>query len=217
MSTFSERLRKSLIDSNLKQSQLAEMVGVKQQAISYLCSGKTSQTRHLNSIANALNVDPGWLMTGVAPKNTPKGVELNARSVVLAPLIPLDDLKKYRSIEEAIMAGGWKEDLIPRENLDEINEGNVITVPMNDNSMEPDIPKGISVVVSDYIKPRPGAKVVIKVGESLVIREYREAEEGYRLAPVNNIYAEKTIKGDQDLRKLYGVCIGTLKYERLEF
>ena len=64
MSTLAKRLKSARLNNELTQAQLAELVGVSQNSIQKIENGTTQETKHLLSIANALNVDPNWLQTG---------------------------------------------------------------------------------------------------------------------------------------------------------
>lgn len=63
MSTYAERLQKALAHAGISKAELARRVGVKDQAIQYLCRrGKGS--RYTYRIAMALGVSTNWLETG---------------------------------------------------------------------------------------------------------------------------------------------------------
>ncbi|EAP2255475.1 helix-turn-helix transcriptional regulator [Salmonella enterica] len=61
--------------SGLSQAQLAEMVGISQPAIQKMSSGKTSGTRKMVELANALKVRPEWLSSGVGEMRYQEGPE----------------------------------------------------------------------------------------------------------------------------------------------
>lgn len=66
MSTYSERLVLAMAVKGWKQTALAEAVGIKPQAIQYLCSrGKGS--RHNGKIALKCGVNPEWLSDDEGP------------------------------------------------------------------------------------------------------------------------------------------------------
>ncbi|GAA0468146.1 helix-turn-helix transcriptional regulator [Tatumella punctata] len=64
MDDLSHRLKQKRAELNLTQAQLAEMVGVKQQSIQLIESGKTQRPRLLFEIAHALKCDAAWLLYG---------------------------------------------------------------------------------------------------------------------------------------------------------
>ncbi|RNW09795.1 XRE family transcriptional regulator [Morganella morganii subsp. morganii] len=64
MSTLSERVKTRRVALNLTQSELAEMVGLKQQSIQQIESGFIKRPRFIVEIATALKCDPSWLICG---------------------------------------------------------------------------------------------------------------------------------------------------------
>lgn len=64
MKTLSERLNHALQLTGVTQSELARRIGIKQQSISQICSGKSARSRYTMQIAEALRVNAHWLATG---------------------------------------------------------------------------------------------------------------------------------------------------------
>ncbi|CDH06838.1 helix-turn-helix domain-containing protein [Xenorhabdus bovienii] len=64
METLSERIRARRSEMSLTQSELAAIVGVKQQSIQQAESGLVKRPRFIVEIANALKCDPSWLING---------------------------------------------------------------------------------------------------------------------------------------------------------
>ena len=66
---FQERLRKLLNDKGISASELSRLSGVGKSDISnYLKCKYSPKQDKIYLIAQALNVDPGWLMTGIEQK-----------------------------------------------------------------------------------------------------------------------------------------------------
>lgn len=63
--TFSERLKASRKMRGLSQEEVAQRAGIKQTSYSQLENGRSKSSRHLLQLAEALDVDPHWLLTGV--------------------------------------------------------------------------------------------------------------------------------------------------------
>lgn len=64
MNTLRERLKSKRLALGLTQSELAERVSLKQQAIQLIEAGKTLQPRCILGLARALKCDPSWLLYG---------------------------------------------------------------------------------------------------------------------------------------------------------
>lgn len=67
MSDLASRLKKSRLNANKSQEEVAQFVGIKQPTYQALESGKTKKSAFLPLIANFLSVDPFWLATGKNP------------------------------------------------------------------------------------------------------------------------------------------------------
>lgn len=70
ISTYAERLKRALKDKHMTQKELAERIGVTQQTIGHLCSGRSTGSKHTPTIAAALGIDPVWLETGNDQRRT---------------------------------------------------------------------------------------------------------------------------------------------------
>ncbi|MGJ0627935.1 helix-turn-helix domain-containing protein [Xenorhabdus bovienii] len=64
METLSERIKVRRSEMNMTQSELAAIVGIRQQAIQQIESGLIKRPRFILEIANALSCDPVWLING---------------------------------------------------------------------------------------------------------------------------------------------------------
>lgn len=71
MENFSTRLRETMEKQGISAAELSRRSGVGKNMISYYMNGKfKAKQNKLVHIAEALNVDPGWLMNGVEQKVT---------------------------------------------------------------------------------------------------------------------------------------------------
>ena len=92
MSDLGKRLEKARVLAGLKQEELAEKVGVTQQAISRIEEGKTKNPRNLKAIAAALNVSVNFLMSGDEDfidsyrTDTEKGIDINRMMEIMSVL-----------------------------------------------------------------------------------------------------------------------------------
>ena len=99
-STLGSRIKAVLSERQMSQAELARLVGVKQQTISYICTheGGAESSRYAGRIAEVLGVNPNWLQTGRGGKHDPlvrielAGVEL---SVSRVPLLKTEDIPGF--------------------------------------------------------------------------------------------------------------------------
>jgi transcriptional regulator with XRE-family HTH domain len=70
-STLGSRIKQVLSEREMSQAELARLVGVKQQTISYICSheGGAGTSRYAMKIADVLGVNPLWLQSGKGGKD----------------------------------------------------------------------------------------------------------------------------------------------------
>ena len=64
MHSFGPRLRQAIEQADITQQELADKLGVTQQAIQYACSGKAKGSKHIEKMAKLLKVSPEWLAFG---------------------------------------------------------------------------------------------------------------------------------------------------------
>lgn len=70
--TFNKRLNKALEDNNMKPADLARVTGISEATISQYRSGYSKpKDKRLVQLANALHVDPSWLMGLDVPMKRP--------------------------------------------------------------------------------------------------------------------------------------------------
>ena len=95
MTTIGERIKAAREALGFSQDELARRVGIKQQSVAELESGKTRTTKHLLKFARALGQSPEWLDSGngsmaqTPPETLPQpnaGARLPAPSVAAMPI-----------------------------------------------------------------------------------------------------------------------------------
>lgn len=64
METISQRVKARRCELNLTQSQLAELVGIKQQSIQAIESGSTKRPRFIFELSKSLKCSAAWLQQG---------------------------------------------------------------------------------------------------------------------------------------------------------
>ncbi len=79
--TLGDRLGRVLQERSLSQSELARQVGVRPQAIQYICDKKAKRSSFVAEIAEALNISPFWLATGKGLREPWGALDAGARLV----------------------------------------------------------------------------------------------------------------------------------------
>lgn len=98
MSEFKDRLRKAIFEKQIKASELSRLTGIGKSDISNYLNGKyLAKQNKVYMLAKALDVDPGWLITGIEPEQNvverqiPIVVPDNDRFVKLVNYMPEED------------------------------------------------------------------------------------------------------------------------------
>lgn len=99
---FNTRLREAIEKEGITASELSRISGVSKSDISYYLKGRYAPKQDkCYMLAKALNVDPGWLMTGAEPAKHDYIADIN------------DRLDQIKTIEAQIIAAGV--DSMPKE------------------------------------------------------------------------------------------------------
>ena len=211
MSDLGARIRKVLTEKHISQSQLARLVGVKQQTISYICSPDSPATtsRYATKIAQALGVNPTWLQHGEGDRFDPmvridlEGVLL---SVVRVPLLaPADVLPFVKS------GDNYKNKRVMMTDS-EIGAG-AFAVEIEGDSMNPSFKHGDRVVIDPTLAAEPGDFVVAEIGGAVTFRKFRQRDaQHFELVPLNSDWP--TVSSEQSSIKVLGVMAEHRSYRR---
>ena len=212
MSDLGARIRRVLTEKHLTQSQLARLVGVKQQTISYICSPDSPATtsRYATKIAQVLGVNPAWLQHGEGDQFDPMvRIELEGvlLSVVRVPLLALSEVVVY------LKSGENKNKKVMMTDS-EIGEGS-FAIEIEGDSMNPSFKQGDRVVIDPMLAAEPGDFVAAHVGGAVTFRKYRQRDaKHFELVPLNNDWP--TISSEQSEVKLLGVMAEHRSYRRIK-
>ena len=101
---FGDRLRKAIADKGISASELSRMSGVGKSDISYYLSGRyLPKQDKCYMMARALDVNPGWLMTGIEQKTTEELREVPVKDTQeLVKLIQAMSIEDYTLVMAAI-------------------------------------------------------------------------------------------------------------------
>jgi SOS-response transcriptional repressor LexA len=184
MAELGARIRQVLLERGLTQSQLARLVGVKQQTISYICAPESpaSSSRYAPKIATILGVNPQWLQSGEGGKYDPtvrielEGVELSVKKV---PFLAPKNIKPFLAGETTDTRKGLMTDAEAG--------GRAFAVEIEGDSMSPIFRPGDRVVVDPDLHPEPGDFVLAQSQGVITFRKYRARGDGvFELAPLND-------------------------------
>jgi SOS-response transcriptional repressor LexA len=211
MAELGSRIRLVLSEKGLSQAQLARLVGVKQQTISYICAidSPASTSRYATKIAQVLGVNPSWLQSGEGGQHDPsvrievEGVELTVRRV---PLVSSKDVPVLLQDGEAFTKRAGL--------MTDANAGpRAFAVEIEGDSMRPLFRPGDRVVVDPDIQPEPGDFVVAQVQGAVTFRKYRVREdEEFELVPMNDDWP--VVRSDGDQVKILGVMVEHRSYRK---
>lgn len=209
MAELGARIRQVLTEKGLTQSQLARLVGVKQQTISYICAPDSPATasRYAPKIAQVLGVNPTWLQSGEGGRYDPtvrielEGVEL---AVQLVPLLPNAHVMAFLAGDNADMRQGLMTDAKAGKRA--------FAVEIEGDSMRSLFRPGDRVVIDPDLTPEPGDFVLAQHQGAVTFRKYRaRADQGFELAPLNDDWP--TIRPDSDT-KILGVMVEHRSYRK---
>lgn len=211
MAQLGARIRQVLAEKHLTQAQLARLVGVKQQTISYICAtdSPASTSRYATKIAQVLGVNPSWLQSGEGGRHDPsvrievEGVELVVRQV---PLVAINGVP-------ALLGGAGNAAVEAGLMTDAKTGPRSFAVEIEGDSMRPLFRPGDRIVVDPDLHPEPGDFVVAQVRGAVTFRKYRAREgSAFELTPMNDDWPI-TRSDDGDV-KVLGVMIEHRSYRK---
>lgn len=214
MTTLSERLNRALELTGISQSELARRIGIKQQSISQISSGKSARSRYTTQIAEALGINVHWLATGDG------SIGLGVGNVEQGP-----DIRGKIPLINWVQAGGWTEigDGFAYEDAEEwiIATGKVhggcFALRVKGDSMENpggrrSIPEGAVIVVDPEASYSSGSLVVARLDDSkeATVKQLVMDGEQRFLKPLNPQYPAIPINGNCTI-------IGVVKQAIIDF
>ncbi|NHC02360.1 helix-turn-helix transcriptional regulator [Acinetobacter sp. 187] len=211
MKTLGERLKKARRDARLSQQQVADAVGIKQPTYQSLESGKNLKSAYIPQIADLLNVDTNWLLTGSGSNETDdlvrKIVEKAHNSLLNDPnnnegrvSVNLVNIKFNKDesgqitfdYSEVIDQVSFKNSFFEKHGVD---PKNVITAESTDDAQSPHINSGdiFAIDLSDTVVKDGGFYVIYFEGEILLKKIFKEQGNILSLESLNDKYRAKKI------------------------
>ena len=204
------RIRQVLESKGISQAQLARLVGVKQQTISYICGtdSPASTSRYATKIAQALGVNPAWLQSGEGDQHDPvvriemNGIEMSVRQV---PILSGDEAAAFAEGKE------------PKQGKSLMTDADISTrafaMEIEGESMAPAFKPGDRVVIDTKVMPEPGDFVAARAQGLLTFRKYRaRGADLFELVPLNEDWP--VLRSDSCDIKVLGVMAEHRSYRR---
>lgn len=210
--SLGSRIKQILDEKGMSQSQLARLVGVKQQTISYICSPENpaSTSRYATKIAEALGVNPVWLQTGDGGQYNPVvRIEVEGVSVLLKriPLLRTEEVLPFLDGTHSTTKKG-----IEVMTDSEVSKG-AFAIEIEGDSMKPTFKAGDRVVIDPNIAPEPGDFVAAAVGPAITFRKFRSRTfDSFELVPLNDDWP--TIRSDNGEARILGVMAEHRSYRK---
>lgn len=206
------RIKQILDEKGMSQSQLARLVGVKQQTISYICSpdSPAGTSRYATKIAEALGVNPVWLQTGDGGQYNPVvRIEVEGVSVLLKriPLLRTEEVLPFIDGTHSTTKKGIE------VMTDSEVSGGAFAIEIEGDSMKPTFKAGDRVVIDPNIKPEPGDFVAASVGSAITFRKYRSRGfNSFELVPLNDDWP--TVASENEDIRVLGVMAEHRSYRK---
>jgi len=197
--TLAKRLIEAREKSGLTQAQLAEKVGIKQQSIYQIEDGQTKKPRHIEKIAEVLNVSSSWLLFG-----EPGGAEIINKNKV--PVYSWDGIFNEKKITDFI-------DPV-------ILSSNNFALKVEDDSMRnfyehtPTFPAGTIIIINNKTEAKPGKYVIARQKDNPdaipIFRRYIASTAGKKLMPLNGALYDKE---DAENFDIIGVVVASMNLD----
>lgn len=212
--TLGSRIRQVLQERGMTQSELARLVGVKQQTVSYICADKGAESsRYATRIAQVLGVNPSWLQHGGHGKHDPiVRIEMSGVELALArvPVISEQDVLQFAET-------GKLPENVGRTLMTDARTGpRCFAIELEGDSMAPQFVNGDKIVIDPDIHPEPGDFVCATINGAITFRKYRErgrsnGDHLFELVPMNQDWP--TVRSE-DGAQVVGVMTEHRTYRR---
>jgi phage repressor protein C with HTH and peptisase S24 domain len=183
MSGVGTRIKKAREALGMTQTTLAKAVGVSQQAVMELESGRAKGTKHCAKFARALGQDPLWLETGDGRMREAAKAKRQAKSdapdmlpdVANFERIPVIDIRTSsgrgaigdgeRTVGFWMFSTDWLRAVTPAP------FSQLVVVQVSGDSMEPTLHNGdYALIDSSQLNPRREGIYVLRIDDTLMIK-----------------------------------------------
>lgn len=188
-SIFSERLRRAMFLTGLRQADLIEKTGIDKGSVSSYVSGRYKpNAEKITKLAAALDVSPSWLIgESEEMKRVPRSVSDLPLPIVLPSKIPvIGDVAAGVPIPA-------QEDIVGSV----YTEKDVFALRIKGDSMSPRIMDGDVVLVDQNACPEDGDVVIALVGDEATCKILKKRHDRVTLVPFNAAYPPFVYTGDE--------------------
>lgn len=211
--SIGERISKLMLDMDVSNAKLARMIGVSRPTIGNWIDGKSAPTgENLTNLANALKVDPNWLMSGKESQarfdnnvDVSQKIPFDGRPI---PVISWVAAGSFEPIETVLRDAEVDEYLPPIKECGRNGYGLIVTGISMSPKFEPE----------DRIYVNPDFQVIdLKTGDLVIVSCAGDNEATFKqliiegttkyLKPLNPKWDEQIIKLTEDCR-LVGKVVG---------
>lgn len=206
MATIGDRVKEIRQRRGITQKELASSSGVSQQMISKLESGKSTETAGIVQLARALRVAPDWLADGTGAPEEPSGKVAEGLPAISAiqNVTPGPDIRGQVPLISWVQAGHAMEvvDLLhPGDGFEWVSvtcpiKRHTYALKVSGDSMAPDFPPGILIIVEPEMEADPGDFVIAKNGdEEATFKQLVKDSGRWFLKPLNERYPIIPLEG----------------------
>ena len=211
--SIGQRISKLMLDMDVSNAKLARMIGVSRPTIGNWIDGKSAPTgENLTNLANALKVDPNWLMSGKESQarldnnvDISQKIPFDGRPI---PVISWVAAGSFEPIETVLRDAEVDEYLPPIKECGRNGYGLIVTGISMSPKFEPE----------DRIYVNPDFQVIdLKTGDLVIVSCAGDNEATFKqliiegttkyLKPLNPKWDEQIIKLTEDCR-LVGKVVG---------
>ena len=211
--SIGQRISKLMLDMDVSNAKLARMIGVSRPTIGNWIEGKSAPTgENLTNLANALKVDPNWLMSGKESQarfdnnvDVSQKIPFDGRPI---PVISWVAAGSFEPIETVLRDAEVDEYLPPIKECGRNGYGLIVTGISMSPKFEPE----------DRIYVNPDFQVIdLKTGDLVIVSCAGDNEATFKqliiegttkyLKPLNPKWDEQIIKLTEDCR-LVGKVVG---------
>ena len=205
LSTLSARLLHVIHVLGITQADLARRIGVKPQAIHYLCTSNSKKSSFTYEIADALKINSLWLGSGEGEmllEDSPSENLINSQKK--APILDWRQLKKLVGDEDTKnIRGSANEWLLTNSDIGE----NGFAFRLNDKSIYPRFDQDTIIIANPFRAPKNKDFVLVYLKETddIVFRQYEIENNIILLKPINTTMYKVIEKEKNDV--ILGVMV----------